>query len=155
MADTSPDFTTGISGAAAKLSITRTYEKVIDASVVANNMTSTTSHALFVVPARQLHVTTIVEVLTPAGATMTADIGVTGTDVDSFIDGVDLNATAGTIWQSGHAATAEVNSILGTAAGYVTTAATTLSILANNTMTAGKFRVTSVWIDLTAAAAST
>ena len=146
MADTAPDFTTGVGGDVYSGMIVKKFSQTID--IAANNLTTGTSHKLFTIPAKMLHLTTVVEVITAVGATATADIGTTSvpaTDVDSFIDGVDLNAAAGTLWQSGKASTAEVNSILGSAGGYITTVDTPMSLLANNTMTAGKFKVTTLW----------
>ena len=152
MADTSPDFTTGYSGegayGGAKLVH---YERIIDCSVAANNMTSGTSHALFDLPAGLIHMATYVDPITLEGGTATIDIGVTGTDVDSLIDGADLNSA--TTWRSGDASTAEVLSMQGAEHGNMLLADTTFSILANNTLDAAVFRVVSVWLDMRATVA--
>ena len=96
-----------------------------------------------------MHVSTVVEVLTAEGGTATADIGITGGDVDCLIDGVDLNGTAGTLTWSGSASTAEVHSVGGATAGYTTPdGGVTFSLLANNALDTGIFRVTSLWMDM-------
>jgi len=146
MADTAPDFTANRSGPAASAPAVLHFEEIIDCA--ANNLASGESHALFDIPKGLVHLSTAVEVLTAEGGAATADIGVTGTDVDSLIDGVDLNASAGTLWQSGNAGTAEVNSILGSAAGYITAADVTFSLLANAALDTAVFRVVSKWLDM-------
>jgi hypothetical protein len=107
------------------------------------------SFALFDIPEGHKHVSTVVEVILAEGGTCTADIGITGGDVDCLIDGVDLNAAVGTLWESGSASTAEVHSSAGATGGYVTPdGGVTFSLLVNNAMNLGKFRVTSVWLDM-------
>jgi hypothetical protein len=107
------------------------------------------SFAMFDIPEGHKHVSTVVEVLVAEGATCTADLGITGGDVDCLIDGVDLNAAAGTLWESGSASTAEVHSSAGATGGYVTpNGGVTFSLLVNNAMDAGKFRITTAWIDM-------
>ncbi|HFD86864.1 MAG TPA: hypothetical protein ENJ35_04215 [Gammaproteobacteria bacterium] len=122
------------------------YEQYIDASAL--NLAAA-SYALFDVPEGHMHLSTVVEVLTAEGGTATADIGITGGDVDALIDGVDLNGTAGTLTWSGSAGTAEVHSVGGATAGYTTPdAGVTFSLLVNNALDAAKFRITSAWIDM-------
>jgi len=123
-----------------------TYEQYIDAS--ATNL-GAASFALFDVPEGHMHVSTVVEVLTAEGGTATADIGITGGDVDCLIDGVNLNGTAGTFTYSGAAGTAEVHSVGGATAGYTTVdGGVTFSLLCNNALDAAKFRIKSVWLDM-------
>jgi len=106
------------------------------------------SYALFDVPEGHKHITTVIEVLTAEGGTATADIGITGGDVDCLIDGVDLNATAGTLYASGAATTAEVHGPTGATYEYITPdGGQTFSILLNNAMDAGIFRIVSKWLD--------
>lgn len=122
------------------------YEQYIDA---ATTNLGAASFALFDVPEGHMHVSTVVEVLTAEGGTATADIGITGGDVDCLIDGVDLNGTAGTLTWSGSASTAEVHSVGGATAGYTTPdGGVTFSLLANNALDTGIFRVTSLWMDM-------
>lgn len=49
---------------------------------------------LFDIPAGTLVSHIVVDVQTAEGATCTADIGLTGVDVDGFVDGVNLNSAA-------------------------------------------------------------
>ena len=63
---------------------------------------------VFDVAAKQLLMGMAVEVITPEGGTATIDIGLTGGDVDAFIDGANINAAAGTVKKSGDAGTKEV-----------------------------------------------
>lgn len=149
MADTAPDFTTDISGPIYTLPRLVTFENVIDCA--ADPLTDDTSHALFDIPKGYVHISTVVEVLVAEGGTATADIGITGGDVDCLIDGVDLNAAVGTLWESGSAGTAEAHSLAGATAGFLTNSATTFSLLNNDALDACKFRVTSVWLDLSTA----
>lgn len=78
-----------------------------------------------------------VHVITAEGATLTADIGVTGTDADGWVDGVDLNATgwtagvfAGTLGGAG--ATADPVVLTGFTGGRLVTADSRIDILFNN-----------------------
>ena len=144
MADTSPDFTTGVGGEGVAYGAKFVhYEQIIDCA--ANNLTSATSHALFDVPAGLIHLATYVDPITLEGGTGTIDIGVTGGDVDSLIDGADVNSA--TTWRSGDAGTAEVLSMQGAEHGNMLLADTTFSILANNTLDTAVFRVVSIWLD--------
>lgn len=128
------------------LGVVEVYEKYLDASQI--NLAAA-SYALFDIPEGRVHLSTVVEVLTAEGGTATADIGITGGDVDNLIDGVNLNATAGTIYASGAAGTAEANSMGGASAGYVTPdGGVTFSLLANNALDAAKFRVRTAWLNM-------
>jgi len=151
MADsTTIDFTAqqGNQGLAAMNTLVK-YEQYIDATAATGVNLGAASFALFDVPEGHMHVSTVVEVLTAEGGTCTADIGITGGDVDCLIDGVDLNGTAGTLTWSGSASTAEVHSVGGATAGYTTPdGGVTFSILMNNAADAAKFRVTSVFMDM-------
>lgn len=122
------------------------YEKIVDCS---ETLLTAAAHELFDVPAGMLHLTTVVYPLTAEGGTGTIDIGITGGDVDSLIDGADVNQIT-TPHVSGDAVTAEVKSFLGAEAGYVTLADTTFSLLANNELDTAVFRVVSIWVDLRA-----
>jgi len=139
------DLTVGIGNSpAAKGAVVAHYEKIVDC---ATNNLAAGAHELFDIPAGMLHLTTVVYPLTAEGAIATADIGITGGDVDSLIDGVNLNQVV-TPHVSGDATTAEVKSMVGAEAGYVLTADTTFSLLANNALDTAVFRVVSIWIDL-------
>lgn len=139
------DLTVGIGNSpVAKGAVVAHYEKIVDC---ATTNLAAAAHELFDVPAGMLHMTTVVYPLTAEGGTATADIGITGGDVDSLIDGVNLNQIT-TPHVSGDATTAEVKSMLGAEAGYVTLTDTTFSLLANNALDAAVFRVMSIWIDL-------
>lgn len=118
------------------------FERIIDASALT---ITAAAHELFDIPAYAMHVTTYVEALTVEGGTATIDIGVTGGDVDSLIDGADVNAT--TIWRSGDASTAEVLSMQGAEAGNMLLADTTFSLLANNELDTAVIRIVSIWMD--------
>lgn len=120
------------------------WEKIVDFSV--NSLLITTSGALFDLPADILVIGCKVEVLTAEGGTATADLGITGGDVDAYIDGVDLNAAAGTVVVSGDAATAEPASM--ETSGKYLSAAETVSILANNALATAVIRVQIVAIDM-------
>jgi len=122
------------------------YEALIDCS---STLLTAAAHELFDIPKYRMHLSTYVEVLTAEGATATADLGITGGDVDILIDGVDLNAT-GLHW-SGQETTAAVASLLGTGAGAVLAANTTYSLLANNECDTAVFRVVSFFADLSPA----
>lgn len=119
------------------------YERILDCSVT--NLAAA-AHELFDIPKGMMHMATIVEPLTAEGGTATIDIGVTGGDVDSLIDGANVNQTT-TPHRSGDAGTAEALSMQGANAGEVLLADTTFSLLANNALDAAVFRVTSVWLD--------
>lgn len=122
------------------------YEQYVDASAL--NLAAA-SYAMFDVPEGHLHVSTMVEILTAEGGVATADLGITGGDVDCLIDGVDLNAAAGTLYASGDAGTSEVHSMRGATAGYITPdGGITFSLLVNNALDAVKFRITAVFMDM-------
>lgn len=120
------------------------YEIIIDA---ATTNVAAAAHALFDIPAYHTHFSTYVEALTLEGGTATIDIGVTAVDVDSLIDGADVNSA--TIWRSGDASTAEVLSMQGAEAGNMLLADTTFSLLANNALDTAVIRIVSIWIDQT------
>lgn len=142
------DLTLGVgSGPVAAAAAIAHYEKIVDCSAV--NLAAA-AHELFDIPAGMLHLTTVVEPLTAEGGTATIDIGITGGDVDSLIDGANVNQTT-TPHVSGDAVTAEVKSMLGAEAGYVTLADTTFSLLANNALDTAVFRVKTVWVDMRSA----
>jgi len=58
------------------------------------NVGSGETSAVFDVKAGHLILGMSVNVVTAEGGTATVDIGITGTDVDKFIDGANINATA-------------------------------------------------------------
>ncbi len=131
----------------------RKFELVIDTNASNTNGVNLTTaggeYALFDIPEGHLHLSTVVEVLTAEGGTATADIGVGGGDLDAFIDGVNLNGTAGTITWSGAATTAEVHSSGGATAGYTTPDGGIAVVLdPQNDLDAAKFRVTMLWVDM-------
>lgn len=139
------DLTAGVgSSPVAKGAVVAHYEKIVDCASV--NLAAA-AHELFDVPAGMMHLTTVVYPLTAEGGTATIDIGVTAVDVDSLIDGANVNQIT-TPHVSGDASTAEVKSMLGAEAGYVTLADTTFSLLANNALDAAVFRVVSIWVDM-------
>jgi len=114
-----------------------------DFSVAANNAASADTVTLFEVAANQLCKGISVRVTTVEGGTATVDIGLTGGDVDLFIDGADLNAL-GTTW-SGQATTDEVVIAGG---GHYFTAADTIDMLCNNALDAAVIEVRAMMVDL-------
>lgn len=104
------------------------YERIVDFSVAANQMAGSDTMQLFDLPAGLLVLGAKVEVLTAQGAVCTADLGLTGGNVDEYIDGADLNATGVTM--SGDAGTAEPVALQNN--GKYLSAAETVSLLANN-----------------------
>jgi len=106
------------------------FEKIVDFSVAANVMAASDTMQLFDLPAGLWVLGAKVETLTAQGAACTADLGLTGGNVDEYIDGANLNA-AGVV-MSGDAATDEPASI-GTGGKHLS-AAETVSLLANNTL---------------------
>lgn len=80
-------------------------EKIVDFSVAANNLATSDTMILFDLPVGILMQGCKVDVLTAEGSAMTMDLGVTGGDVDKYIDGADGNAVGITL--SGDAGTAE------------------------------------------------
>ncbi len=71
------------------------------------NITTSDTAIVFEVKAKQLLLGMTVEVITVEGGTATIDIGLTGGDVDKFIDGADINVAAA-LYHSGIASTPEV-----------------------------------------------
>lgn len=139
------DLTVGVGNdPVAKGAVVAHYEKIVDC---ATTNLAAAAHELLDIPAGMLHLTTVIYPLTAEGGTATVDIGITGGDVDSLIDGANVNQVV-TPHVSGDATTAEVKSMLGAEAGYVTLADTTFSLLANNALDTAVFRVVSIWIDL-------
>lgn len=120
------------------------FEKIVDFSV--NNLASSDTAQLFDLPADIQVVLCKVEVLTPEGGTATADLGLTGGNVDEYIDGVDLNAAAGTVVVSGDAGTAEPVAMEN--GGKYLSAAETVSLLANNALDTAVIRVQIAAIDM-------
>lgn len=112
------------------------YEKVIDFSVAANNMAASDTMQLFDLPAGLMVLGCKVETLTVQGAVCTADLGLTGGNVDEYIDGANLNAAA--VVMSGDAATDEPIAFANN--GKYLSAAETVSLLANNTINTAKVR---------------
>ena len=147
MADsTTIDFTTnqGGQGLAAKNPVV-VYEQYIDTLAATGVNLGAASFALFDVPEGHMHVATTVENIIAEGGTCTADIGITGGDVDCLLDGVDLNGAVGLITSS----VAAAHGSAGATGGYVTPdGGQTFSLLMNNAADLAKFRVTSVWIDV-------
>lgn len=101
--------------------------------------------------ADQLLLGAAVKVITAEGGTATADIGFTGGDVDEVIDGVNLNATAGTVVKSGDAGTPEA---IVAAGGHYFSAVDSLDLLANNELDTAVFDVTAYAINLAGAGIS-
>lgn len=112
------------------------YERIIDFSVAVNNMVATDTMQLFDLPAGLLVMGAKVETLTVQGAACTADLGLTGGNVDEYIDGADLNAAA--VVMSGDAVTPEPIALQNN--GKYLSAAETVSLLANNTLNAAVVR---------------
>lgn len=144
MADsTTIDFTAkqGGQGLAARNTIVY-FEQYIDAATL--NLAAA-SYALFDVPEGHVHLSTVMEVITPEGGASTIDIGVTGGTVDVLLDGGDVNGAAGLIFTD---VDADYNST-GTSAGYVTPdGGQTFSLLCNDALDTAVFRITSLWADM-------
>ena len=102
------------------------WEWVVDHSVSANQMAVNDTMPLFKIPAGIHLIGASVETLTVEGAAATVDMGITGGDVDGYIDGATVN-TAGIV-VSGDAGTAEAISMENS--GRRTTAEELVSILA-------------------------
>ena len=119
------------------------YEQYIDASVV--NLDNTISYALFDIPEGHVHIATTAEVIVAEGGAATFDLGITGGDVDCFLDGFDANGAVGLITSS----VAAAHGSAGATAGYVTpNGGITMSLLALADMDAAKFRITAVFMDV-------
>lgn len=150
MADsTTIDFTANQGGQGlAALNTVVKFEQYIDASTATGTNLANASYALFDVPEGHVHLTTVMEVITPEGGASTIDIGETGAAsiaIDALLDGGDVNGAAGLIFTD---VDADINSA-GTAAGYVTPdGGLTISLLCNDALDTAKFRITSVWLDL-------
>jgi len=126
---------------AAGSSVYKKYERYIDAAAL--NLAAA-SYALFDIPEGHIHLATTVEIITAEGGVATADIGITGGDVDCLLDGVDLNGTAGTFTSS----VAAAHGIGGATGGYVTVdGGVTFSLLCNNALDAAQFKVTAIFLD--------
>ena len=117
------------------------WERVVDFSV--DTMAQNDTMTLFTIPADMLVFFAKVDVITVEGGTATIDIGVTGGDVDRYIDGADINATTTVV--AGDAGTPEPISMQNNGV-YVSTAET-VSILANNALDAAKIRVQIMALD--------
>jgi len=147
MADsTTIDFTTnqGGQGLAAQNVVVK-YEQYIDCTAATGANLAAASYALWDVPEGHVHLTTVLEVITPEGGASTIDVGVTGGTVDVLLDGGDVNGAAGLIFTD---VDADYNST-GTSAGYVTPdGGQTFSLLCNDALDTAVFRLTSVWLDL-------
>lgn len=113
------------------------WERIVDFS--ANNLGSSDTMQLFDLPADVLVMLVTVEVLTAEGGTATIDIGITGGDVDKYMDGANINQSAGTVIVSGDAGTAEPVAFENN--GAYLSSAETVSVLANNALDAAKIRV--------------
>ena len=122
------------------------WEKIIDFSKTGQALAATDTMQLFDLPADVLVIGAKVEVLKPEGAAATADLGLTGGNVDEYIDGADLNAAAGTVVVSGDAATPEPITFQNN--GKYLSAAETVSLLANNALSTAVIRVQIVAIDM-------
>jgi hypothetical protein len=111
----------------------------------ATNVGSAETTALFDVKADHVVMGMSVKVVTAEGGTATVDIGITGDDVDRFIDGADINAAADTFYKSGDASTKEVVIAEG---GHHFITAGVIDLLANNALDAAVIDVKAYMIDL-------
>lgn len=68
---------------------------------------------IFRVPKGTLVKRVCCRIATPEGATLTIDAGVTSADTDGFLDGVDMNASAGTVYYTPDAAGYGTDNALG------------------------------------------
>ena len=130
---------TGVGGTTGHPSNTRTpylVENTIDVSAVNGDSGTASGDILYAldIPAETLIMEAGVEVLTALTSSVTMDIGITGGDVDNFVDG-DTNAT-------GYAT-------LTATARLVVASADTLDILTGGaTSAAGKVRIWAVMCDV-------
>ena len=106
---------------------------------------TTDTVVVFNVKAKQLLQGMLVEVITAEGATATIDIGLTGGDVDRFIDGANINGAAGTVQKSGDAGTKEVIVAEG---GYYFSAADNIDLLPLNDLDTAVIKVFAWFLDL-------
>lgn len=81
------------------------WEWVVDHSVTENQMAINDTMPLFKIPAGIHLIGSSVETLTAEGAAAVVDMGITGGDVDGYIDGATVNTVG--IVVAGDAATAE------------------------------------------------
>lgn len=102
------------------------WEWVVDFSVSANQMAVNDTMPLFKVPAGIHLIGASAETLTAEGAAATVDMGITGGNVDGYLDGATVNTTGVVV--SGDAATAEPIAMENS--GRRTTAEELVSILA-------------------------
>ena len=106
---------------------------------------TTDTVVVFNVKAKQLLMGMLVEVVTAEGATATLDIGLTGGDVDKFIDGANVNGAVGSIHKSGDGGTKEVIVAEG---GHYFAAADNIDLLPLNDLDAAKIKVFAWFVDL-------
>ena len=100
---------------------------------------------VFDVAAKQMLLGMAVEVITAEGATATIDIGLTGGDVDAFIDGANINAAVGSVYKSGDAGTKEV---IVAAGGQYFATADAIDLLPINDLDAAVIKVFAWFLDL-------
>ena len=109
------------------------------------NASAADTVTVFDVKAKQLLLGMAVEVVTPEGGTATIDIGLTGGDVDAFIDGANINDTAGSVHKSGDAGT---NETIVEDGGEMFTSADTIDMLVNNDLDTAVIKVFAWFMDL-------
>lgn len=120
------------------------WEAVVDHSIAANQMAVNDTMPLFKIPAGMHVIGASVETLVVEGAAATVDMGITGGDVDGYIDGATVNSLGVVV--SGDAATAEPIAMENS--GRRTTAEELVSILAlGATIDAAKVRYQVMAID--------
>jgi len=108
---------------------------MIDCSV--QNMGAGDIWEAMTIPAGSVIVEVGISIITAEGGTATADVGFTGDGPDGFLDGVNLDSTAGITYNSLNAATgADTYS-----GGRYQAAEDTLDVLFVNAMDAGKYVV--------------
>jgi len=121
------------------------WEAVVDHSVAANQMAVNDTMPLFKVPAGILVVGASVETLVVEGAAASVDLGITGGDVDKYIDGATVNSLGTVV--AGDAGTAEPSSM--ETSGFITTAEELVSVLAlGATIDAAKVRYKVIGFDV-------
>ena len=109
------------------------------------NVGSAETCALFDVKADHVVMGMSVKVVTAEGGTATIDIGITGDDVDRFIDGANINAAVASFYKSGDAGTKEVVIAEG---GHHFAAAGVIDLLANNALDTAVIDVKAYMIDM-------
>ncbi len=117
---------------------TKHYVVEVNLDFSTTNAAASDTVTVFDVKAKQLLLGMAVEVVTAEGGTATIDIGLTGGDVDAFIDGANINDAVGSTHKSGDAGTKEVIVAVG---GHMFTAADTIDLLANNALAAAEIKV--------------